>query len=150
VQAFGGADENAATHNARPAAGGAALRHSVRGHPVSDVIEGTLWNRELGSVSEDVVTALVHQLFEGIRDYLVQATEMKFNCFFLMPIIDTFPNKLREELEAAYETNLEDVFDVALVRHRCRALAASCAEAAVCCSLSSRPSGMLAERGWLL
>ena len=41
---------------------------------------------------------------------------MKFNCFFLMPMIDTFPTKLREELEAAYDKNLEDVFDVASVR----------------------------------
>jgi len=36
------------------------------------VLDGTLWNRELGSVSEEVVTTLVHQLFQGIRDYLVQ------------------------------------------------------------------------------
>ena len=56
----------------QPPSASSAIRHSVRGHPVNDVIEGTLWNRELGSVSEDVVTALVQQLFEGIRDYLVQ------------------------------------------------------------------------------
>lgn len=49
------------------------MRHSVRGHPVSDVPDGQHWNRELGSVSEEVVTTLVHQLFGGIRDYLVQA-----------------------------------------------------------------------------
>jgi hypothetical protein len=76
VQSFGSVgDENAATPNMRPQAPHSApstVRHSVRGHPVSDVIEGTLWNRELGSVSEEVVTALVQQLFEGIRDYLVQ------------------------------------------------------------------------------
>jgi hypothetical protein len=92
------------------------MRTSIRGHPVSDVLDSTLWNRELGSVSEEVVTALVHQLFHGIRDYLVQAAEMKFNCFFLMPVVDAFPTKLREELEAAYESNLEEVFDVDTVR----------------------------------
>ena len=115
IQAFSAVDDNVSTASNKPQAA-SATRHSVRGHPVSDVIEGTLWNRELGTMSEEVVTALVHQLFEGIRDYLVQATEMKFNCFFLMPIIDTFPTKLREELEAAYENNLEEVFDVATVR----------------------------------
>jgi hypothetical protein len=93
------------------------VRTSIRGHPVSDVLDSTLWNRELGSVSEEVVIALVHQLFNGIRDYLVQAAEMKFNCFFLMPIVDVFPAKLREELEAAYDINLEDVFDVDTVCH---------------------------------
>jgi hypothetical protein len=30
-------------------------------------------------------------------------------------LIDTFPTKLREELEAAFEHNIEDVFDVASV-----------------------------------
>ena len=58
-------------HDSAPVAA-PSVRHSVRGHPVSDVLDGTLWNRELGSVSEEVVTALVHQLFQGIRDYLVQ------------------------------------------------------------------------------
>jgi hypothetical protein len=41
---------------------------------------------------------------------------MKFNCFFLMPVIDTFPMRLREELEVAYEADLDAVFDVAAVR----------------------------------
>jgi hypothetical protein len=41
---------------------------------------------------------------------------MKFNCFFLMPIVDAFPARLREELEAAYEAGLEHVFDVTAVR----------------------------------
>lgn len=31
------------------------------------------------------------QIFEGIRDFIVQSVELKFNCFFLMPLIDTFP-----------------------------------------------------------
>ena len=37
------------------------------------------------------------------------AVELKFNCFFLMPLIDTFPTRLREELEAAYEEDLDEV-----------------------------------------
>ena len=43
---------------------------------------------------------------------------MKFNCFFLMPVIDVFPMKLREELEIAYEADLNAVFDIQAVRYR--------------------------------
>ena len=39
----------------------------------------------------------------------MQSVELKFNCFFLMPIIDTFPTRLREELESAYEEDLDEV-----------------------------------------
>lgn len=102
---------------------GAAPRASIHSkailtHPVAQVLDSTLWNREFSGGSEDVVGALVHQLFAGIRDHLVQSAEMKFNCFFLMPLIDTFPARLREELEAAYEADadLAGVFDVASVR----------------------------------
>ena len=42
-------------------------------------------------------------MFEGIRDFIIQAAELKFNCFFLMPLIDAFPLRLREELEGAWE-----------------------------------------------
>ena len=52
----------------------------------------------------------------GIRDHVVQAVELKFHCFFLMPVVDTFPTRLREELEQAYEEDLDEVFDVAAVR----------------------------------
>ena len=31
------------------------------------------------------------------------AAELKFNCFFLMPLVDAFPARLREQLEAAYD-----------------------------------------------
>ncbi|KIY93293.1 hypothetical protein MNEG_14669, partial [Monoraphidium neglectum] len=68
-----------------------------------ELLECTLWQRQLGSLSEEMVAALVCQVFEGIRDYLIQSAELKFNCFFLMPLIDTFPQRLREELEGAWE-----------------------------------------------
>ena len=55
-------------------------------------------------------------LIAGIRDHVVQAVELKFNCFFLMPVVDAFPTRLREELEQAYEEDLDEVFDVAAVR----------------------------------
>ena len=35
----------------------------------------------------------------GIRDHVVQSVELKFNCFFLMPVVDTFPTRLREDIE---------------------------------------------------
>jgi hypothetical protein len=82
---------------------------------VADLLESTLWNRQLGAVSEELVAALVCQIFEGIRDHVVQAVELKFNCFFLMPLLDAFPARLREELEAAYD-DLDTVFDVGAVR----------------------------------
>ena len=53
--------------------------------------------------------------YAGIRDHVVTAVELKFNCFFLMPLIDTFPTRLREELEAAYEEDLDEVHAMMLV-----------------------------------
>ena len=70
----------------------------------------------MGSSQEDIVAALVCQIFEGIRDHFVQSVELKFNCFFLMPLVDTFPARLREELECAYDEDLDEVFDVGAVR----------------------------------
>lgn len=46
----------------------------------------------------------------------MQTVELKFNCFFLMPVIDNFPGRLREECEAAYDEDLDEVFDVGSVR----------------------------------
>ncbi|PNW77356.1 hypothetical protein CHLRE_10g433050v5 [Chlamydomonas reinhardtii] len=81
-----------------------------------DMLEATLWNRNLTGVSEDIVRALVLQMFEGIRDHLVQAAELKFNCFFLMPLVDSFPARLRKDIECAYEEGLDEVFDAAAMR----------------------------------
>lgn len=53
----------------------------------------------------------------GIRDHVVQSVELKFNCFFLMPVVDSFPTRLREELEAAYDDDIDEVFDVTAVRN---------------------------------
>jgi hypothetical protein len=50
---------------------------------------------------------LLLQIFEGIRDFIVQSVELKFNCFFLMPLVDTFPQHLREQLEGAWEEDIE-------------------------------------------
>ena len=48
------------------------------------------------------------------------AVELKFNCFFLMPLIDTFPTRLREELESAYDEDLDEVHIVQMCRVRVR------------------------------
>ncbi len=55
--------------------------------------------------------------FAGIRDHVVQSVELKFNCFFLMPVVDSFPTRLREELESAYDDDIDEVFDVTAVRN---------------------------------
>ena len=57
------------------------------------------------------------ECFAGIRDHVVQAVELKFNCFFLMPVVDSFPTRLREELESAYDDDIDEVFDVTAVRN---------------------------------
>ncbi|GLI59277.1 hypothetical protein VaNZ11_001126 [Volvox africanus] len=109
--------------SAAPTPGPASREPSMSGagHPssslsLSDMLETTLWNRNLTGISEDIVRALVAQMFDGIRDHLVQAAELKFNCFFLMPLVDAFPPRLRKEIESAYEEGLDDVFDAASVR----------------------------------
>ncbi|KAH7431119.1 hypothetical protein KP509_08G030700 [Ceratopteris richardii] len=81
-----------------------------------DLLESTLWNRRLAPSSEEIVNALVAQIFDGIRDHFVMAAELKFNCFFLMPVVDKFPALLREDLEAAFEEDLDNVFEVAQAR----------------------------------
>ena len=108
----GGANSN--TNATTPPSKGGAT--SAGDSSMMEVLENTLWNRTLGQMSEEIVAALVCQIFEGIRDHFVQSVELKFNCFFLMPIVDSFPTRLREELEAAYEEDLDEVFDVAAVR----------------------------------
>lgn len=42
-----------------------------------DLLESTLWNRRLAPTSEEIVNALVSQIFEGIRDFCVASAEMK-------------------------------------------------------------------------
>lgn len=112
-----GPDTAAAAKDGKGASGSAAKNAAANADSsMMEVLENTLWNRTLGAMSEEIVAALVCQIFEGIRDHFVQSVELKFNCFFLMPIVDTFPTRLREELEAAYEEDLDEVFDVAAVR----------------------------------
>lgn len=119
VQAQASGSTGGGSGGARPtaaAAAAAAAGGAGAGGGVAEVLESTLWSRQLGALSEQLVAALVCQIFEGIRDQVVTTVELKFNCFFLMPLLDSFPGRLREELEAAYAQDLDGVFDVRATR----------------------------------
>ncbi|PKI37811.1 hypothetical protein CRG98_041761 [Punica granatum] len=84
---------------------------------LADLLDNTLWNRRLAPSSERIVYALVQQIFHGIREYFLTSAELKFNCFLLMPVIDKLPTLLREDLESAFEDDLDTVFDITNLRH---------------------------------
>ncbi|XP_019249956.1 PREDICTED: dynamin-like protein ARC5 isoform X2 [Nicotiana attenuata] len=84
---------------------------------LADLLDSTLWNRRLAPSSERIVYALVQQIFHGIREYFLASTELKFNCFLLMPVVDKLPAMLREDLESAFEDDLDNVFDITNLRH---------------------------------
>lgn len=46
--------------------GNRALVVTEESNTVADVLENTLWNRQLGAMSEEIVAALVCQIFEGV------------------------------------------------------------------------------------
>ncbi|XP_048593908.1 dynamin-like protein ARC5 isoform X2 [Brassica napus] len=83
---------------------------------LADLLDSTLWNRKLAPSSERIVYALVQQIFQGIREYFLASAELKFNCFLLMPIVDKLPALLREELENAFEDDLDSIFDITNLR----------------------------------
>nr|GME13740.1 dynamin-like protein ARC5 isoform X1 [Ipomoea batatas] len=84
---------------------------------LADLLDSTLWNRRLAPSSERIVYALVQQIFHGIREYFLASTELKFNCFLLMPVVDKLPALLREDLESAFEDDLDNVFDITNLQH---------------------------------
>ncbi|RVX02467.1 Dynamin-like protein ARC5 [Vitis vinifera] len=84
---------------------------------LADLLDNTLWNRRLAPSSERIVYALVQQIFHGIREYFLASVELKFNCFLLMPVVDKLPALLREDLESAFEDDLDSVFDITNLRH---------------------------------
>ncbi|KAJ0088428.1 hypothetical protein Patl1_33023 [Pistacia atlantica] len=65
---------------------------------LADLLDNTLWNRRLAPSSERIVYAL-------------------FNCFLLMPVVDKLPALLREDLESAFEDDLDNVFDITNLRY---------------------------------
>ncbi|XP_068647457.1 dynamin-like protein ARC5 [Aristolochia californica] len=82
-----------------------------------DLLDSTLWNRRLAPSSERIVYALVQQIFHGIREHFLVSTELKFNCFLLMPVVDKLPALLREDLESAFNDDLDDVFNITHLRN---------------------------------
>ncbi|XP_065870181.1 dynamin-like protein ARC5 [Euphorbia lathyris] len=84
---------------------------------LADLLDNTLWNRRLAPSSERIVYGLVQQIFNGIREYFLASAELKFNCFLLMPVIDKLPALLRQDLESAFEDDLDNVFDITNLRH---------------------------------
>ncbi|GFZ16820.1 P-loop containing nucleoside triphosphate hydrolases superfamily protein [Actinidia rufa] len=87
---------------------------------LTDLLDSTLWNRRLAPSSERIVYALVQQIFHGIREYFLASAELKFNCFLLMPVVDKLPALLREDLESAFEDDIDNVFDITNLRHSLR------------------------------
>ena len=93
------------------------LPHEQRNRPPQDSRASSrtlaMANQNFVAVSSEDVTAHGTErrvtICAGIRDHVVTAVELKFNCFFLMPLIDSFPTRLREELEAAYDEDLDEV-----------------------------------------
>ncbi|GAB2267383.1 ARP2/3 actin-organizing complex subunit Arc5 [Dionaea muscipula] len=83
---------------------------------LADLLDSTLWNRRLAPSSERIVYALVQHIFQGIKEYFLASAELKFNCFLLMPIVDKLPALLREDLERAFEDDLDSIFDISRVR----------------------------------
>lgn len=143
----GGAAVPGGSKGGQQGSGGVQDTSSATAGVMIDLLECTLWQRQLGTLSEETVSALVAQVrahcvrlasllagtaarsqllgvncapecctphcqrrgphpsigmractcllhaqvFEGIRDFIVQSVELKFNCFFLMPLVDVFP-----------------------------------------------------------
>ncbi|XP_030941408.1 dynamin-like protein ARC5 isoform X2 [Quercus lobata] len=44
--------------------------------------------------------------------YITWSLHNKFNCFPLMPVVDKLPALLREDLESAFEDDLDNIFDI--------------------------------------
>lgn len=42
---------------------------------------------------------------------------LQFNCFLLMPVIDKLPALLQEDLDSAFEDDLDNIFDITNLRH---------------------------------
>ena len=75
-------------------------------HPITDILDGTLWNRDLGNASEDIVGTLVAQLFTGIRDYIVQVPPGS-QCAQYLTVLDSFHTYQKHRITAALPGSLQ-------------------------------------------
>lgn len=87
-----------------------------------------------GSRTTALVTSLVHYITQSWRNHFAKSTTMKFNCFFFVPFMDSFPAYLRNELDALYDGSSDRfaaLFDVQETRRALQArrqdLLAECA-----------------------
>lgn len=67
-----------------------AAATSGSGGGVAEVLESTLWSRQLGSLSEQLVAALVCQIFEGTRAVI---SSEQTHCLLSVSPFD-YPQKL--------------------------------------------------------
>ncbi|KAF3954952.1 hypothetical protein CMV_019774 [Castanea mollissima] len=67
--------------------------------------------------TEQSNTVIWPRIFHGIREYFLASAELKFNCFLLMPVVDKLPALLREDLESAFEDDLDNIFDITNLQH---------------------------------
>ncbi|KAJ4819056.1 P-loop containing nucleoside triphosphate hydrolases superfamily protein [Rhynchospora pubera] len=51
-------------------------------------------------------------IFHGIKEHFLVSTELKFNCFLLMPVVDKLPALLREELDSVFGDDLDSIFNI--------------------------------------
>ncbi|XP_038708035.1 dynamin-like protein ARC5 isoform X2 [Tripterygium wilfordii] len=105
LDSFGGTEQSTLGENSTPA-------HLSQETRLTDLLDSTLWNRRLVPSSERIVYALVQHIFHGIREYFLASTELKFNCFLLMPIVEKLPALLREDIESSFQDDLDTVFDI--------------------------------------
>ncbi|KAK4538252.1 hypothetical protein CDCA_CDCA16G4277 [Cyanidium caldarium] len=79
-------------------------------------MEDLLMNRVVTPSSMAIVSSLVDHILDAWRMHFAKVVELKFNCFFLMPVAEEFPRYCRDKLERLYAGDLNDVFDVAEAR----------------------------------
>ncbi len=74
--------------------------------------EEMLSGRDAGRTNS-VVSALVQYIIRSWRDHFARTVSMKFNCFYLMPFLDDFPEYLRKEIDGMYENgDIGELFDI--------------------------------------
>jgi len=79
-------------------------------------MDDLLLSRVVTPSSMAVVSSLVDHIVDAWRMHFAKVVELKFNCFFLMPVVEEFPRFCREKLDRLYGGDLNDVFNIAEAR----------------------------------
>jgi hypothetical protein len=81
-------------------------------YSLMQLTEEMLSGRDAGRTNS-VVSALVQYVIRSWRDHFARTVSMKFNCFYLMPLLDDFPEYLRREVDAMHENgDIGELFDI--------------------------------------